>query len=221
MCALCIPEAFTGRLRRAVPQIPPKSSVPRRLPFYNGRPFLSCSESALVEVLIPLHFNSPRISAYKKPGEGASPYDTKVLQLATIRKSRYWSHSIPHKPNPITHFCTLSITRGLYPFTQSTIRKRPAARPKPLPRFPQPSVCAYRATPATPFASCAYFTVLWIPRGEGASLGTRSRASLLCATSAHSASLRYLCLLIGHDAPVKTWSNNCPTARCASRIEYR
>jgi hypothetical protein len=56
------------RLRRAVLQIPPKSSVPTRLPFYKTRHLPTHSESTLLQVLIPLHFNSPRINTYKKPG---------------------------------------------------------------------------------------------------------------------------------------------------------
>jgi hypothetical protein len=34
---------------------------------------------------------------------------------------------------------------------------------------PQSSLCVRTATPATPLVSCAYFTVLWIPRGWGPS----------------------------------------------------
>ncbi len=46
----------------------------------------------VLQVLIPLHFNSPRINTYKKPGEGA-PFSTPgVLQLINSRASRLWSH---------------------------------------------------------------------------------------------------------------------------------
>ena len=56
------------RPRCAVPKIPTESSVPPRLPFYNSPVFLKHSESTLAEVLIPLHFNSSRISVYKNAG---------------------------------------------------------------------------------------------------------------------------------------------------------
>src|SRR5208282_1463772 len=59
------------RLRRAVPKILAKSSVPPTLPLHKNRPRPTPSKSTLLQVLIPLHFNSPRINAYKKPGRGA------------------------------------------------------------------------------------------------------------------------------------------------------
>ncbi len=71
------------RLRRAVPKIPPKSSVPPRLPLYKSRPLLTHPESTLLQVLIPLHFNSLRINTYKKPGGGCPSLGPKVWQLVT------------------------------------------------------------------------------------------------------------------------------------------
>jgi hypothetical protein len=59
------------RLRRAVPKILTISSDPRRLPLYKSPLFLTHSESTLLQVLIPLHFNSPRINVYKKTGRGS------------------------------------------------------------------------------------------------------------------------------------------------------
>src|SRR5580704_5075238 len=59
------------RLRRAVLQIPAKSSVPPRLPIYNSRSTLTPSESTLLQVLIPLHFISFISNTYKKPGGGS------------------------------------------------------------------------------------------------------------------------------------------------------
>jgi hypothetical protein len=58
------------RLRRAVPKIPPKSSVSPGLPLYKRSPLLTDSKSTLLRVLIPRHFNFPRINTYKKPGGG-------------------------------------------------------------------------------------------------------------------------------------------------------
>ena len=59
------------RPRRAVLQTPPKSSVPPRLLFYKNSLLLTHSKSTLIQLLIPLHFNSPRINTYKKPGRGS------------------------------------------------------------------------------------------------------------------------------------------------------
>jgi hypothetical protein len=75
------------RLGRAVLQTPSKSSVPPELLLYKNSPSRTHSESTLRQLLIPLHFNSPRISVYKKPGEGVPLQSPKVLQLVT-RNSR-------------------------------------------------------------------------------------------------------------------------------------
>jgi hypothetical protein len=116
------------RLRRAVLQIPPKSSVPPWLPLYKNPLFLSHSKSTLLQVLIPLHFNSPRISVYKKPGEGVPSSLPKDLQLVTPHSSSQecptgsstgltlplfsYSYALfctapPVKPVSINHFRTL------------------------------------------------------------------------------------------------------------------
>src|SRR5277367_2739913 len=106
------------RPRRAVPKIPTGPSVPCRLPFYNTRHFLSHSESTLAEVLIPLHFNSSRIIAYKKPGEGVSPSDLNVWQLVTPNLFPRFPQptACAHTGNPATRLlsCVYLITRG-YP----------------------------------------------------------------------------------------------------------
>src|ERR1700721_982506 len=75
------------RLRRAVLQIPPKFPVPRWFLFYKSRPSLTHLESTLLQVLIPLHFNSSRINTYTKPGGGCPSTNPKVLQLVTPRTS--------------------------------------------------------------------------------------------------------------------------------------
>jgi len=59
------------RLRRAVLQSPARSFLRPRLPFYKIHPPLTHSKSTLLQLLIPLHFNSPRINTYKKPGRGS------------------------------------------------------------------------------------------------------------------------------------------------------
>jgi hypothetical protein len=71
------------RLRRVVSKIPPISSVPPGLLFYKSHPLSTRSESTLLQVLIPLHFNSPRINTYTKPGGGCPSSSPKVLQLVT------------------------------------------------------------------------------------------------------------------------------------------
>ena len=153
---------------RAVPKIPTKSFAPRRLPFYNSRHFLSRSESTLVEVLIPLHFISPRISAYKKTGGGASPSGTKVWQLVTTHRFRTRHAGCPTTP---ISSCTsaLSAIHGMYLLTHHTLRKRSTVRPKLFPRFPQPSICAHTENQATRLLSCVYFITRGHPGGGGLS----------------------------------------------------
>jgi hypothetical protein len=94
------------RLHQVVPQIPPKSSVPPGLPFYKIRPPLTRPESTLLQVLIPLHSNSPRINTYKKPGRGARIFSPKVLQFVTTFISPCCSvsaaSSLPISPLPAT-----------------------------------------------------------------------------------------------------------------------
>ena len=60
------------RLRRAVPKIPAKSSVPPRLPLHKNRSLRTRSESTLPQPLIPPHFKSFISNVYKKPGEGCA-----------------------------------------------------------------------------------------------------------------------------------------------------
>jgi hypothetical protein len=69
------------RLRRAVLQNPAKSCVPPELLFHNNHPLLTHSESTLLQLLIPLHFNSRRINTYKKPAGGSPTSTPNVLQL--------------------------------------------------------------------------------------------------------------------------------------------
>jgi len=80
---LSVPPSLM-RLRRAVLQTPLKSSVPARLPLYKSRPLLTHPESILLQVLIPLHFNSPRINTYKKPGRGSVLLAPKVYNSSLL-----------------------------------------------------------------------------------------------------------------------------------------
>jgi hypothetical protein len=89
------------RLRRAVPKIPAKSSVPPGLPLDKNRSLLSHSESTLPQLLIPLHFKSRISNTYKKP-HGEGPISTlKVLQLATNRTRFLRARTNPRNPNPL------------------------------------------------------------------------------------------------------------------------
>jgi hypothetical protein len=101
MCVYCIPEAPTGPLRRAVPKIPAKSSVPPGLPLNKSRALPTRSESTLPQLLIPLHFKSRISNTYKKPGEGAPRPSSKVLQLVTTRSPVLRTHSNARNPNPL------------------------------------------------------------------------------------------------------------------------
>jgi hypothetical protein len=60
------------RLRRAVPEIPAKISVPSGLPLNKSLSLLTPSESTLSQPLIPLRFISFRSNVYKKKRGGVS-----------------------------------------------------------------------------------------------------------------------------------------------------
>jgi len=141
------------RPRRAVLQILPKSSVPRRLPFYNSCHPLTPSESTLLQVLIPLDFISSRINTYTKQGGGSPSAGIKVLQLV----------------NPTPKFVITPSPKFVIPS---------AARNLLFPPFPSLCLClitslrryfafprffAHTPTSATPVPSMLYFTVLCIP----------------------------------------------------------
>jgi hypothetical protein len=101
MCVFCIPEASTGRLRRAVPKIPANFSVPSGLPLHKSRSLLTHSESTPPQPLIPLHFISFRSNAYKKTGEGSPRPRPKVLQLVTTCLPALRTRTNSRNPNPL------------------------------------------------------------------------------------------------------------------------
>ncbi len=107
------------RLRPAVLQIPLKSSVLPRLPFYKSRPLPTRSESTLLQLLIPLHFNSRRCNTYKKAGEGVPPYIRKVLQLVTTHPSPNPTRAFRRNPFPLIRLRAPSVTHEVYPPTSS------------------------------------------------------------------------------------------------------
>jgi hypothetical protein len=100
------------RLRRAILKNPAKSSVSLELPFHNSCPLLTHSESTLLQLLIPLHFNSRRINTYKKPGGGSPTSAPDVLQLVNpslfvipseARNLIFPSSSLSHYPVTSLH----------------------------------------------------------------------------------------------------------------------
>lgn len=107
------------RLRHAVPQIPPKFSRSPRLPFYKNSRFVTRSESTLLQMLIPPHFNSRRCNTYKKTGRGAPPSSRKVLQLVTTHPLPNCTRPCRRNPFPLIRLRTLSVTHGVCPATSS------------------------------------------------------------------------------------------------------
>ncbi len=101
MCAFCIPEASTGRLRRAVSKILTKSSAPPRLPLHKNRALPTPSKSTLLQLLIPLHFISRRMNVHKKPGGGYPSSSPKVLQLVNTPSSPLFARHCSRNPNPL------------------------------------------------------------------------------------------------------------------------
>ena len=104
------------RLRRAVLQIPRKSSVPPGLLLYKSHPLLTSLKSTLLQVLIPLHFNSPRINTYKKPGRGSHPRAPKFCNslLPSPRPSLLATRHSPLATVPVTPF-PATLTRYVKP----------------------------------------------------------------------------------------------------------
>jgi hypothetical protein len=127
------------RLRRAVPQNPPKSSVPPRLPLCKGRPLLTHLESTLLQVFMPLHFNSPGINTYKKPGGGCLSKATKFCNsllfplrpclLVACRSSLATASVTPFPVYPEPRRATLA--------DHSQLTENPATL-SPLPVYPEP-----------------------------------------------------------------------------------
>lgn len=144
------------RLGHAVPQTSPKSSRSPRLPFYKNRPLPTRSESTLLQLLIPLHFNSCRYNVYKKPGEGRLVPAAKFCNssLRTCQQTR--RARVDATPSFSSDYAHFPSHIGCTPSTSN----RPT---QALPCFSTPSKHAHTGKPATPFLSCVYFTVPCIP----------------------------------------------------------
>jgi hypothetical protein len=87
------------RLRRAVPQIPAKSSVPPRLPLHKNPSRLTPSQSTLPRLLIPLRFKSCISNTYKKPRGRGPAANPKVCQLVNQRAARLHTRRNPRNPS--------------------------------------------------------------------------------------------------------------------------
>jgi hypothetical protein len=94
------------RLRRAVLQTPTKSSVPPRLPFYKNCSPPTHSKSTLTQLLIPPHFNSPRINTYKKPGRGSLLPAPKFCNSSL--PAPHYTHAKQHPPVSFTSFTSFT-----------------------------------------------------------------------------------------------------------------
>jgi hypothetical protein len=169
------------RLRRAVPKIPPKSSVPPRLPFHKSRLLLTRPESTLPQLLIPLHFNSRRCNAYKKPGEGVPLSSPKVLQLVT---PSFTCHS-----ESSTYPCASEraargdlCTSERFPRGESAFSHFRLCLVTSLPHYVVTSHffdSAHAGTPATPVPSIVYFATRGYP-GGGYALRKKAFLSTPC-----------------------------------------
>ena len=145
------------RLRPAVPKIPAKSSVPPRLPLHKNRPLPTPSKSTLLQLLIPLHFISRRMSVYKKPG-GGNPSSTQKFCNSSLRTRHQTGHArVARIPITFMHFRHVSVTHGVYPSPCLL------STPNLFPIYPQRMDICRTAAPATPFLSCIYFTVPFTP----------------------------------------------------------
>jgi len=135
------------RPRRAVPKIPTESSVPPRLPFYNNCPLLTHPESTLLQVLIPLHFNSTRINTYKKPGRGSLLPAPKFYN-SSIPAPRY-THAKQHPPVSSISFTSSTSS------TSSTSFASPSVTPFPATLTGQSQLAENTTTLSPAFATLA------------------------------------------------------------------
>jgi|HubBroStandDraft_6_1064221.scaffolds.fasta_scaffold67057_2 hypothetical protein len=88
------------RLRRAVLQIPSKSSVPPRLPLHKSRSLPTPSQSTLPQLLIPLRFNSFSCNVYKKTRGRRPAADPRVRKLVTRQAPLLRTRRNPRNPSP-------------------------------------------------------------------------------------------------------------------------
>ena len=102
---LSVPASLM-RPRPAVLQTPSESSILSRLPVYKSCPPPTHSKSTLLQLLIPLHFNSRTINTYKKPREGVPPLQPQsfaTCHYARIAKLDTQERPQPHSPHALPH----------------------------------------------------------------------------------------------------------------------
>ena len=135
------------RPRHAVLQIPPKSSVPRRLLLYKNSHPLTPSESTLPQVLISLHFNSFISNTYKKPGGGPHSGAPKFGNSSSLLPNL----SLPRLPN-----LSFRAQRGICCFLLPSLCLCLITSLRRYFAFPRS--CAHTPTPANLIASraCAH-----------------------------------------------------------------
>jgi|HubBroStandDraft_6_1064221.scaffolds.fasta_scaffold75936_2 hypothetical protein len=112
-------------LRRAVLQIPPKSSVPPRLLLDNRILLLNSYKSTLLQMLISPHFNSPRVNTYKKPGRGYASRIPTVTQLVTTQRSPHRAYTSAHLMQPSRTLILVSSYFSPFNFKLSTLNSLP------------------------------------------------------------------------------------------------
>ena len=112
------------RPRRAVLQTPPKSSVPPRLLFYKNCSPPTHSKSTLLQLLIPLHFNSPRINTYKKPGRGSLLSAPKFCNSSLL--APHHTHAKQQPPVSFTSFTSSTSSTSSTSFASPSVTPFPA-----------------------------------------------------------------------------------------------
>jgi hypothetical protein len=113
----------------------------------------------LYRLFLPLALPSvsSATSALKSAFQNSTHLDPAAHSPQASIPFRITSFAHPHQLTPIESSSCKKQVRGVPSATQ----------PKPFPSFPQRVNMQRTATPITPFLSCVYFTVLWIPGGGG------------------------------------------------------
>src|SRR5271156_2000942 len=122
------------RLRRAVPKAPAKPSVPPGLPLHKSRHFLTRSKSTLLQLMIPLRFNSRRTNAYRKPREGRF-LPTEKFVNSSLPSPRHAAHAGTTATRIVSWaYFTTSVHNGGggtgHPIRPSRTAHAPAPRPR-------------------------------------------------------------------------------------------
>ena len=126
------------RLRRAVLQIPTKSSVPPRSLLHKHSALLTRAESTLLQVFIPRHFNSFRCNTYKKLGEGPLVAAQEFSNSSLPNRRSCARTATPATPIPSCAYSQLSSYPGwgvrLSNSARTEERRRQSSNSSPRPR---------------------------------------------------------------------------------------